>query len=109
MSNSPNGGGNGLANTPQEELVLIHVAIAAVAVLLGSAGALWLQGANWLVEHQVLVPHAAAPLLEIPATAGAGLDLPRIAIVTGVLLAAIAAGVSAAHRALNRRRHEELG
>lgn len=109
MSTNPRRGGNGLADTPEEELVIIHVAIAAVAALLASAGALWLQGASWLVEHHVLVARAARPLIEVPGTAGAGLDLPRIAIAVAVLLAALAGTISAGRRALDRRRREELG
>lgn len=106
MSNAPHRGGNGVADTPEEELVLIHVAIAAVAIVLGSAGALWLFASAWLVEHKVLVSAAAKPLIEIPGTAGAGLDLPRIAIAGGILLAGLAAAVSAVRRAWTRRREE---
>ena len=107
MSNPAPRNSNGIADTPQEELVLIHVALAAVAIVVGSAGALWLQGSVWLVEHKVLVARAAQPLIEVPGTAGAGLDLPRIAIALSLVLAALAGAVSAARRAW-RRRPEDL-
>lgn len=109
MSTSPNRGGNGLADTPEEELVIIHVAIAAVGAVLASAGALWLGAAGWLVEHHVLVARSAEPLLEIPGTSGSGLDLPRIAIAVALVLAVLAAAISAGRRAVERRRREELG
>lgn len=103
MSTPPRRVGNGVADTPEEELVLIHVAIAAVAVVLGSAGALWLTGSGWLVKHEVLVAQAAQPLIEIPGTAGAGLDLPRVAIATGLIVAALAGAVSYVRHAWRRR------
>jgi len=100
--------GNGVADTPEEELVLIHIVMGAVTIVLGSAGALWLTGAAWLVEHQVLVARAAQPLVEVPGAAGAGLDLPRIAIAAALLLAALAGAVSYVRRSWTRRREELL-
>lgn len=99
---APRGGSNGLADTPEEELLIIHVAMAVLALLFASAGALWLQGSAWLVEHQVLVAHTAQPLVEVPGTAGAGFDLPRLAIAAGLVLAGLATVVSAARRAWRR-------
>lgn len=103
MSTPPRRVGNGVADTPEEELVLIHVAIAAVAVVLGSAGALWLTGSVWLVQHKVLVAQAAQPLIEVPGTAGAGLDLPRVAIAAGLIVATLAGAVSYVRHAWRRR------
>ncbi len=100
--NSPQRG-NGLADTPEEELLLIHVALVAAGVVLGSASAIWLMGATWLVEHQILVAQSADPLLEIPGTNGAGLDLPRVAVAAGVIVAILTIAVSAARRAFARR------
>lgn len=96
--------GNGLADTPEEEVLLIHIALAALGVLVGSAGVLWLKGTTWLVEHGVLASASSHPLVEIPGAAGSGLDLPRIAIATAVLLAVAAVALSWARRVIARRR-----
>ncbi|GAA5000257.1 hypothetical protein [Actinopolymorpha pittospori] len=103
MSNASHRG-NGLANSPGEEMLLIHIALAALGVLVGSAGVLWLKGTTWLVEHGVLAPASAPPLLEIPGADGAGLDRPRIAIATAALLAVVAVAVSWARRVSVHRR-----
>jgi hypothetical protein len=97
---------NGLTTTPQEEMLLVHLGLLGVLAVLGAAGALWLKGATWLVEHQVLVPSAHHPMVEIPGTGSAGLDLPRLAIVVAALLAGLAIAFSAAYRAIRRRRLE---
>jgi len=105
MSNTPYRG-NGLADTPEEEVLLIHIALGMVGVALASAAALWLTGSAWLVEHQVLVPAKAAPVVQIPGAAGAGLDLSRIAIAAAIVLAVLVIAVSSARRALRHRRED---
>ena len=102
-----NAHGNGIADTPEEEFIVVHAALAALAAVIGSAGFLWLKGVEWLIEHNILVAASADPLLVLPASAGAGLDLPRIAIAGGVLLGAVLLSVSAAVRAISRRRRRE--
>ena len=104
MSNNPR---NGIADTPEDELVVINAALLALGAVLGSAAVLWLKGVEWLIEHKILIAASADPLLVLPASAGAGLDLPRIAIAGGVLLGAVVLGVSAALRAISRRRRRE--
>ena len=99
---------NGLADTPEEEVLLIHIALGAVGIVLASAGALWLTGMSWLVEHQILIPSAAAPQLVVPGSGGAGLDGPRIAIAAAVVCAVVVVAVSAARSAFARRR-QDLG
>ncbi len=99
--------GNGIADTPEEELLVINVALGALAAVLGSAAVLWLQGVQWLIQHKILLAASADPLIELPASGGAGLDLPRIAIAGGVLLGVVVLGVSAAVRAISRRRRRE--
>ena len=103
MSNTPYRG-NGLADTPEEEILLVHIALGAVGIAVGSAGVIWWKGSVWLVEHHIFVAGSADPLLEIPGTAGAGLDVARIAILLGIVVALLAIAVSAARRALTRRR-----
>lgn len=106
-NSNPSSSGNGLAATPQEEILLIHVGLAALTVALGSAGVLWLKGSTWLVAHQVLVPAAAHPVLTVPGAGGAGLDLPRVAVAAAVVVALVACALSAAWQAW--RAGEDLG
>lgn len=47
-----------------------------------------------------------SPLLQIPGAAGAGLDVPRLAILAAVILAVVVTAVSSARRAIARRREE---
>ncbi len=107
MNNSSNDGHNGLATTPQEEMLLIHLGAGLLTVLVGSAGVFWLKGAIWLVEHRILVPASAHPLLALPRAAGAGLDLPRVAIAAGSVVAVIAWAASAVRRAWSTREAAE--
>ncbi|ACZ32447.1 hypothetical protein Xcel_3448 (plasmid) [Xylanimonas cellulosilytica DSM 15894] len=99
--------GNGIADTPEEEVILIVVGLGALGLIAGSLGLFWDKTIAWLLTHGLLLPAAARPLLEIPGTDGAGLDLMRAAIAAGVLLALIAVVVSSAVRAIRRRRHAE--
>jgi hypothetical protein len=91
------------ATSPGEQLVLVAVGVTALLVVLGSAGALWLSGTQWLVEQRVLVPAAANPLIAMPGAAGAGLDGSRVAVAAGALTMGLACLVSAARRALTAR------
>lgn len=105
MNNTPSRG-SGVANSPDEEVILVVLGALALSALVGSVGVVWVAGVGWLVEHHILVPAAAHPLLEVPGAAGAGLDLPRVAIAVALLLAVVAVTVSAARRALARSRQE---
>lgn len=82
------------ATTPGEEIVLVHVAMIMLGAVVASAGALWLAGAQWLVDHHVIVAARLDPLLVIPGTGGAGLDLARVFIGAGVLLAVMVIATS---------------
>ncbi len=94
------------ANTPEEEMTMLIVGTLLAGLLLGSAGAFWLAGSGWLVEHHVLVPATSTPMVPIPGTAGAGLDSPRVAILAAVILSTLVSAVSSARRAIARRRED---
>jgi len=50
----------------------------------------WTSLVGWLVDHQVLLEAVADPLVVIPASDGAGLDLPRLLLLTAVVLGVLA-------------------
>jgi hypothetical protein len=50
----------------------------------------WTSLMGWLVDHQVLLEAAADPLMVIPASEGAGLDLPRLLLLGAVVLGLLA-------------------
>lgn len=61
----------------------------------------------WATEHGVLVPSAAKPLLTLPGTGGAGLDLPRVVALAAVAaLVLVATGVFTRRHFVRRRRVE---
>lgn len=91
------------AKDDDEVVTFLALVVAGIAVL-GSAGALWLTGTNWLVSHQVLVTATAAPALAVPYAAGAGLDWPRLQILVGTVLGIAAFAGSAMRTAVVSRR-----
>ncbi len=88
---------NPAASSPDDEFVLFIVGCVAAAALVGSAGLFWLKGLGWLVEHQVLIPASQHPLVALPSSGGAGLDLARLAVLCAVVLALIAWAASSIH------------
>ncbi len=81
-----------------------------VMMVLGSAGAIaavaWQKVVTWCLEHGLLLPPTASPMLSIPGTTGAGLDLSRIFVVVAVVAALVALTARSVRRTL--RRDEEL-
>jgi hypothetical protein len=55
-------------------------------IILGSVTTAWADATDWLLDHQILVPEAADPVVAVPAAEGAGLDWARIVIVAGGLV-----------------------
>lgn len=93
MSNTPSRSSDG------DVLTMLFVG----TLLLGSAGTVtalaWAKILTWALKQQVLLPAAAAPLVAIPGSEGAGLDLPRLAVAAAILLAVLATlGGAAARR-----------
>lgn len=70
----------------------------------GLAVLAWTSIVGWLVDHQVLVDAAARPLLVLPASDGAGLDLPRLLLLAALVLGALALLGSVFTRAIRSRR-----
>lgn len=104
MSPLPNG-----PVSPQQtddEMTVMFTAVGFV----GTGGALvlwgWQKITTWLLEHQVLLPAAEHPRLVIPYTDGAGLDLARMSLLVGALIAALALTVAAVRR--RRRSRQEI-
>lgn len=50
----------------------------------------WTSLVGWLVDHQVLLEAARDPLVVIPGSEGAGLDLPRLLLIGAVVLGLLA-------------------
>jgi len=76
-------------------------------LLVGGAGTaavvLWHTVVAWCLGHGFLVSAGESPLLRVPNTGGAGLDLARLAIVAALVLVALALAAHTARRALRSR------
>ena len=66
----------------------------------------WTSLVGWLVDHQVLLAAARDPLLVIPGSNGAGLDLPRLLLLGAVVLGLLAGLGSAIVRVARQRAAE---
>lgn len=97
MSNTPSRSSDG------DILTMLAVGM----LLLGSAGTwavlAWSKVLTWGLEHQVLLPAAEGPLVAIPGSDGAGLDVQRIAVAAAVLLVVLAITGGVATRAVRGR------
>jgi hypothetical protein len=85
--------------TEVEELFLLAMGGGGVALVVK----FWPHIVTWLIAHRVLLPRRMDPTAVLPGTGGAGLDMPRLALVAAALLIA-AAVTSTVFRA--RRAHE---
>jgi hypothetical protein len=82
------------ARTSDDDLfVLTITGFLALGAAAAAAPLWWAKAITWLLAHQVLLPRAEHPLLTLPCSGGAGLDVPRLAVLVGaVLLLAAAVG-----------------
>ncbi|HYJ68003.1 MAG TPA: hypothetical protein VEX15_10125 [Nocardioidaceae bacterium] len=55
-------------------------------LIIGSVTTGWADATDWMLEHHVVVPATAHPIVALPGAEGAGIDWPRIAIAAGALL-----------------------
>lgn len=78
----------------------IMVLLLGGAVLLGSAGTIaalaWTKVLAWGLEQQVLLPASAVPLVVLPWSDGAGVDLARLAVAVAVVVVVLAVAATAA-------------
>lgn len=72
---------------PDDLMVLLFGSIFVGPAVLAFA---WTSLVGWLIAHHVLVDAAADPLVVIPASEGAGLDLPRLLLLGAVVLGMLA-------------------
>ena len=57
------------------------------ALVVGWAAAGWASASEWMLEHGLLLPASADPVLVLPRTGGAGLDWNRIVLALAALAA----------------------
>lgn len=95
---SPTGGGG---RTSDDDLFLLFIlGFFGLAAAAATAATWWAQAVSWLLERQVLVAGAQQPLLALPASGGAGLDVSRLALAAAALIVVVAGAVSAIRRRL---------
>ncbi|TFF04393.1 hypothetical protein [Cellulosimicrobium funkei] len=79
--------------------VLVGVTIA-IGVVVAKWDQIWAAAGQWLIEHHLIV--TTSVVLTLPGAEGAGLDLPRLALVGAIVLGLLA---WAATRARSLVRH----
>ncbi|GAA4759027.1 hypothetical protein GCM10023328_47980 [Modestobacter marinus] len=93
----------GSGTDPDDLMVLLFAGMLIGPTVLVFA---WTSLVGWLVDHQVLLAAARDPLVVVPASDGAGLDLPRLLLLGALLLSLLAALGSAVIRLIRRRTAE---
>lgn len=81
-----------------ELLVLLGAGILGFGAAVAAALTWWAKTLLWLLEHQVVVAADRHPLVALPYSAGAGLDVPRLALAAAALLLLLTASISAVRR-----------
>ncbi|GAA1436018.1 hypothetical protein GCM10009616_34780 [Microlunatus lacustris] len=94
-------------SSDDDVFVLFIVGAIALSVAVGSIGLLWSKAVRWMLQHELVVAASHHPVLILPGSAGAGLDVPRLCVVAGVLLGLLAWAGSAVRQKLASR--ESLG
>ncbi|SDY85973.1 hypothetical protein SAMN05661080_04831 [Modestobacter sp. DSM 44400] len=88
---------------PNDLMVLLFGGMIAGPAILAFA---WTSLVGWLTDHHVLVDAAHDPLVVIPASEGAGLDLPRLLLLGALVLGLLAFLGSVAVRVFRSRAAE---
>ena len=84
----------------EDQLSLLMAAPLILGLLVAALPAMSTKATAWLLAHDLIVAASASPLVTIPGTEGAGLDLRRLIIVVAVLALAATLALS---RVLSRR------
>ncbi|MCO7219517.1 hypothetical protein [Klenkia sp. PcliD-1-E] len=95
------------ASSPADDdslILLVLACFAGPAVL----AYFWKQALAWLLDHQVLLPAASNPLVALPASDGAGPDLPRLLLVGAIALGLLAYLGHRMRGAIQARRQRNL-
>jgi len=99
---------SGSSGHMSDEDTLLLLSPVILVVVLGSLPMWWAGGAQWLIAHHVLIAASSSPLVAVPGTNGAGLDLRRVAIAAAVVLVALACAVSALRHRYRRAVQQRL-
>lgn len=86
-----------------DELWLIILGVVAFPSLAAAAIPVWNLGASWLVQHQILVPASAHPLVPLPTMQGAGLDAARLSMLVGAVVLVGVLTILSVRSLVNRR------
>jgi len=88
----------------EEDLIaVITVALTAIGSVAVVAATMWERVVSWLLQQHVVVADVGDPIVTLPASGGAGLDVPRLALLAAALVAATAVGVAGWRRRKDRR------
>ncbi len=80
-------------STQADELLVVLLAgMIGLGAVAGAAVVGWERLIGWLVEHQVLLAATHNPAVIVPYTGGTGLDRPRLAVLTALVLLGLLAG-----------------
>lgn len=92
--------GGGIAD--DELAVLLGIGILGFGAAVAAAVTWRAKTLLWLLEHQVLVTADQHPLITLPYTAGAGLDMPRLALAAAATMLLLLASVGLVQRCVRR-------
>lgn len=99
---------NAAGISDEDQLTLLMAAPLILGLLVAALPAMSTKATAWLLAHDLIVTASASPLVTIPGTEGAGLDLRRLIIVAAVLTLSAALALSGARRSIDRRRQQRL-
>lgn len=73
-----------------DEFTILMIGTASFGAIIAALGALvrygWHSALAWMLEHHILAPASANPILALPFSAGAGLDGARLCVLLGVIV-----------------------
>lgn len=81
-------------------IVMVVVGMLVLGSVGGFAAVAWRNVVAWCLEHGLLLPSSVSPMLSVPGTEGAGLDLSRLAVLAAVLIFVAALAARGVRRAL---------